>query len=81
MIRHRTIFPSHVSFHNWWVKSKRGVIGQLKKQHRDLRGDVKYYLHFPEYGLDGNGDYTTERLKEHGATIRRMKEELDGKSA
>ncbi len=72
----RTLFPGHVNFEGWWVRSARGhTIGQLERVGRNLHTDNVYRIIYKD--VCGNGEFTTGFLLEAGATITRIKPEIN----
>jgi hypothetical protein len=70
----RTLFPGHVSFEGWWVRSSHGhAIGQLERVGRNLHTDNTYRIIY--HDVCGNGEWTMESLLESGATITLTKPE------
>lgn len=76
MKRHRTSFPSHIDFDGWWVKSRKGCVGQLVRDGRNLHEQNLYSLRYSN-GQIGHGLFTTEQLVECCVSIRFSKEDLD----
>lgn len=72
--RHRTLFPGHVDFSGWWVKSSHGrAVGQLERLGRNLHCDNVYHIIY--HDIEGNGEFLTETLLEAGTTITLHKPE------
>ncbi len=75
--RFRGVFPTNVDFGKWWIRSKNGTIAQLVKDGRNLHEQFLYVLKFESNNQTGHGQFTTEQLVEHGATIRQERTDLD----
>ena len=73
----RTVFPAKADFSGWWIKSKKGAVGQLVAAGRNLHDDRVYKIQF-ENGQLGGRAWAMSELSLSEVQIHEDRKDLKG---